>query len=325
MNNKSMDGIDGSRAAARPSLYTNNDAGNGDGTSILAGLDPDRSTFTARWSVVFWGGMAVLLTAILYWGIHSGAPKQQSSFSPLVASNSDLKNDQKIEVQSALKNNAASDALAEAESRAAIIVAESAVPGSELNTHGNGLQSSKIGSDPAFSALSEPSGPQQKNSVSGLGAVAPLIAEKKVSSALKTSANPTRKETRAVKPSNAQKTKEATRLATAAGSAKATGKDEDVDLIAALLLRVSGGNNNGKTANSKSKSQADPNTAKRENRNEINRDIIVRTPGESTESLVKRCQALGLFEGELCRTRICSGSWGRDPACLANTPLSINQ
>ena len=48
---------------------------------------------------------------------------------------------------------------------------------------------------------------------------------------------------------------------------------------------------------------------------QTNRDIVVRTAGQSTEALVKRCRALGLLEGELCRVRICSGLWGSDPAC----------
>ena len=48
---------------------------------------------------------------------------------------------------------------------------------------------------------------------------------------------------------------------------------------------------------------------------QTNRDIVIRTSGQSTEALVKRCRALGLLEGELCRIRICSGLWGSDPAC----------
>ena len=47
----------------------------------------------------------------------------------------------------------------------------------------------------------------------------------------------------------------------------------------------------------------------------MDRDIVVRNVEQSTESLVKRCRALGFLEGELCRLRICSGLWGIDPAC----------
>ena len=50
----------------------------------------------------------------------------------------------------------------------------------------------------------------------------------------------------------------------------------------------------------------------------VERDIVVRNAGQSTEALVKRCRALGFLEGELCRIRICSGLWGSDPACPNN-------
>jgi len=46
-----------------------------------------------------------------------------------------------------------------------------------------------------------------------------------------------------------------------------------------------------------------------------NVDIVQRTPGESTESLLNRCKSLGFLEGEFCRWRICSGRWDTDAAC----------
>jgi hypothetical protein len=61
-----------------------------------------------------------------------------------------------------------------------------------------------------------------------------------------------------------------------------------------------------------------------EKRAEFNREIVVRAPGESTQSLVNRCRALGLIEGELCRVRICTGIWGIDPACPATGHASGN-
>ena len=46
-----------------------------------------------------------------------------------------------------------------------------------------------------------------------------------------------------------------------------------------------------------------------------NRDFVERKPGDSTESLLQRCNGLGFFEGELCRWRMCSGRWESDAAC----------
>lgn len=45
------------------------------------------------------------------------------------------------------------------------------------------------------------------------------------------------------------------------------------------------------------------------------RDVVVRKEEEETASLLQRCKQLGLIEGMLCRSRICSGRWDSDPAC----------
>lgn len=49
------------------------------------------------------------------------------------------------------------------------------------------------------------------------------------------------------------------------------------------------------------------------------RDVVLRRqePGQEQETaeLLQRCQQLGLIEGMLCRSRICSGRWDSDPAC----------
>ena len=47
------------------------------------------------------------------------------------------------------------------------------------------------------------------------------------------------------------------------------------------------------------------------------RDVVLRQrEGEQeTAELLQRCQQLGLIEGMLCRSRICSGRWDSDPAC----------
>lgn len=50
---------------------------------------------------------------------------------------------------------------------------------------------------------------------------------------------------------------------------------------------------------------------------ERSRDVVERQDGDSTAQLLARCKQLGLIEGMLCRSRICSGRWDADPACNA--------
>ena len=45
------------------------------------------------------------------------------------------------------------------------------------------------------------------------------------------------------------------------------------------------------------------------------RDVVLRRQEEETAELLQRCKQLGLIEGMLCRSRICSGRWDSDPAC----------
>ena len=50
------------------------------------------------------------------------------------------------------------------------------------------------------------------------------------------------------------------------------------------------------------------------------RDVVERGDGDSTDSLLRRCQRLGGAEAGLCRARICSGQWLHEAAC--RTPVS---
>ena len=50
---------------------------------------------------------------------------------------------------------------------------------------------------------------------------------------------------------------------------------------------------------------------------ERSRDIVERRDGDSTDDLLARCKQLGLIEGMLCRSRICSGRWESDATCRA--------
>ncbi|OEZ63069.1 hypothetical protein [Duganella sp. HH105] len=81
-----------------------------------------------------------------------------------------------------------------------------------------------------------------------------------------------------------------------AASAPATSGDTDVALLTALVAHA------GKPA------AVLP---------ERSRDVVERQEGDSTAQLLARCKQLGLIEGMLCRSRICSGRWDADPACNA--------
>nr|WP_315259269.1 hypothetical protein [uncultured Duganella sp.] len=50
---------------------------------------------------------------------------------------------------------------------------------------------------------------------------------------------------------------------------------------------------------------------------ERSRDIVEHREGDSTALLLARCKQLGMIEGMLCRSRICSGQWETDDACRA--------
>lgn len=93
----------------------------------------------------------------------------------------------------------------------------------------------------------------------------------------------------------------ATTAVTAAAAAAARGKpapaaDTDVTLLTALV------------AHANKPSVVAP---------ERSRDIVERHDGDSTADLLARCKQLGLIEGMLCRSRICSGRWESDATCRA--------
>jgi hypothetical protein len=86
------------------------------------------------------------------------------------------------------------------------------------------------------------------------------------------------------------------RIAATPASAGAVSGDTDVALLAALV------------AHSSQPAVAAP---------ERSRDVVERQPGDSTAQLLARCKQLGMIEGMLCRSRICSGRWEADAACRA--------
>jgi len=79
-------------------------------------------------------------------------------------------------------------------------------------------------------------------------------------------------------------------------SAPNTGGDTDVALLTALV------------AHAGTPASVTP---------ERSRDVVERQEGDTTAQLLARCKQLGLIEGMLCRSRICSGRWENDAACTA--------
>lgn len=106
-----------------------------------------------------------------------------------------------------------------------------------------------------------------------------------------------------------------------------TRNDRDVDLIAALLSHVSVAGSDRREpssvsvrkTNTLSGERLSGSLSKTGSTPDSSRDVVLQSEGDTTDTLVKRCQALGFFEGQLCRLRICSGHWGKDAACPVNS------
>lgn len=117
--------------------------------------------------------------------------------------------------------------------------------------------------------------------------------------------------------------------ARARASKKSRRNDADVDLIAALLTRAPQKSSLAKVSGTASHAVAGNAAGSPELHASLrgpapNTDIVIRTPADSTESLVRRCGALGLIEGHLCRTRICSGLWEKDAACRTGNTATMH-
>lgn len=110
---------------------------------------------------------------------------------------------------------------------------------------------------------------------------------------------------------------------------KSKRKDADVDLIAALLTRAPQKSSRAKVSDTAPPAVAGNAAGLPELHASLrgpasNTDIVIRTPADTTESLIRRCGTLGLIEGHLCRTRICSGLWEKDAACRTGNTATIH-
>ncbi len=92
--------------------------------------------------------------------------------------------------------------------------------------------------------------------------------------------------------------------------------DRDVELIAALLSRIAPA-----PAGSKVQADATPSAAGLSTPARKSRHASTQKPdgkpafSEALAAQAAQCRALGLFEAELCRLRVCSGKWGTAPGC----------
>lgn len=117
-------------------------------------------------------------------------------------------------------------------------------------------------------------------------------------------------------------------VATSSPTKSAASKDKDVELIAALLQHAPSPSTDSKDKKLKSPNNISGGSAvipgKRTKIAETETRVANRSGSESTDASLKRCQALGFFESEVCRIRTCSGKWGIDKACPTNVPAISN-
>ncbi|MGE5651771.1 MAG: hypothetical protein ACM34A_16370, partial [Bacillota bacterium] len=298
------------KAADRPSLYSFNsrEQDSGDVFRILDALEP-RMRRSAIWWRAALVGLVGALAGTLY--LVGSDVDVYHRLSPAASNEATL--GRTVLKQEAPKPQPVSVAAAADDPGTATIVVEEPLPGAEPQA--------SVEEPPANLAQFVP--PEERTEGNGTGVAVSA------------------QDTRAIAPENVgagqipgkpastpvskQGSRPAPRSAVAAKAVppQRTGKDGDVDLIAALVSHVSHGDSAQKENRKKTVKPAtdarlySAGTAgmKHERRSGSSRDIVVRNDGDSTEALVARCRALGLIEGELCRVRICSGLWGIDPAC----------
>ena len=88
-------------------------------------------------------------------------------------------------------------------------------------------------------------------------------------------------------------------------------RDSDVALLEALVAYSEKADAKFATREPSPKRVAAPFNPKRE--------VVMPKVGLTTGELVNRCRTLGFLESMLCRQRICSDLWGKDPACPGST------
>lgn len=323
MNRKAAGAEPHLKVVSRPSLYTSDaPASSEKNVSILASLEPERParTISRTWSLLIL--MSLLLLTLSYWAYANALFSRPLEIPAWM--------------ETALNLSKSGRAVAQPVSRPIVAKLPVETPVEEPRT-------ATIVTEPVAPVNSEPVQAKPVEQLAKLEAEPPKkkVSETQVvSSPVVVEAKPPVQKAAGSEPASNKKVaanKKNPEIAEPAPAAKIvktdttkSSKDGDVDLIAALLTRVSRPDPATKevkpkavSAPAKVNSNAAQTSGKRQP--EPNRDIVARTAEDSTESLLKRCKALGFIEGELCRIRICSKLWGVDPACPVpeQTPLPM--
>lgn len=316
MKTKSTKNI-GRNETSRPSLYSFNsrDRDSAEISSILDALEPRRRKSAIWWRSVLIGLVAMLAAALYLVGRDVDVYRQ---LSPVAGSETAIgRTVVKHEVPGPLPVAASAD-----ESSAAAIVVEVPLHHAELQAPDSpGTDKPQVTT--ATTAAAAPIHAGDIENERGTTAVTGS-EPKSISSSTGSGQHPATEAAATPAGKKGGGAMPRAQAGTKAVAPAASGKDSDVDLIAALVSHVSRGDNSGKENRKRSaKATADARagaSARKDRRTDPGHDIVVRNDGDSTETLVKRCRALGLIEGELCRVRICSGLWGIDPACPGAVP-----
>ena len=305
------DGVRNAAARERPSLYGKAANPSGATTSILRGLEPDtaKPAFIRRvaWGVPFVSFVVVLLVVALNGGFQYPRPVGMDS--------------QPVAQQGAARE-AMSPPVSFVPPTATDMVSQpdvATIISEQRQEHAEKDEAALVRLLAESESRPGPASAGDANAEAAFAQTAPKDAVIRKPDALKVAAKGT--------PPIAKSRPTAATAGSSKAAAKGNGKDRDVDLIAALLTHVS-----SPTAGEKAKARVNvsdaPRTSSaqaasgRERKASPNRDVVTQAPGESTESLVARCRALGFFEGELCRVRVCSGLWGKDAACPSSATAS---
>jgi hypothetical protein len=339
-----MDQVDsGNRSAApsgaRPSLFTNGPSAPGaaskqpEAFSILSSLDKSdgkkplsASTGLPTWFTIAMGGLlgitiaaAIFISLSRDTGIERHAPTAPVVVARIAPPEKAPEPPAPAGAASAVAVNAA--AAIENAPPAAVAPAPSALANSHPTASNTDKKPTEKASEPAPAASNQTAStakPASEPAPAAAHQAASTTPAKTVPSEQpepKTAKVPATKNT----PAKAKNTKEESVATGAAPS------DRDASLLAALVaygegkpapdinkqaVPITGKSPSGKPSGGKTTvaqagdGQFDP-----------KRDVVVRESDVSTTELVRRCKTLGFFESLLCRMRVCSNLWGKDPAC----------
>lgn len=289
----------------RPSLFNNPAtlATNEHAFSILRMLEPSRARRRSAWRIVWTTPLLSLAAVAVVVGLNGGYAK--------LASFGDSADGRRVGTEStpvAAAGQPQVPALPSATANAPVIAGEPSFTGDQT-------QADELASFIA-EAENQASGkqPWTEAGVPVMGAPA-AVAVRRDAGATKASflSVPAK--------AGANHMKRATATATPAKShARDVKKDKDVELIGALLAHVSAPAAAPVPNTPARKQQAAAATPARA---AVRRDRGTTNEGNrtaqaavvSTDALIKQCRSLGILQGELCRLRVCSNLWGKDPAC----------